>query len=151
MKKYITHKQLLNIAKLLLSLGLFSSIGFSRNEIIIFDKLSDEAKYDTLNYLHLYKTEIKEMVFYFSDTNPINVYEIVSFSSDSIKIDVLNSSWNQFQTKSQNAMFSDPPTALKIISNQQILKIEYKRIEVFREALRLIIPAIIIFCIATFV
>ena len=105
MKKYISCKHLLNIAKLWFSLVLFFSIGFSKNETILFDKLSDEAKYDTLNYLHSYKTEIKEMVFYFTDRNPINVYEVVSFSPDSIKVDVLNNSWNQFQTKSQNAMF----------------------------------------------
>ena len=90
------------------------------------------------------------MIFYFTDRNPINVYEVVSFSPDSIEVDVLNNSWNQFQTKSQNAMFSDPPTALKTISNQKILKIEYKRIEVYRDALRLIIPVIIVFCMAIY-
>tara|TARA_Y100000590_G_C15032823_1_gene755769 strand:+ start:58 stop:513 length:456 start_codon:yes stop_codon:yes gene_type:complete len=150
MKNYISSIQLSNTAKFLLFLGLFFSIGFSKNETILFDKLSDEAKYDTLNFLFLYKTEIKEMIFYFTDRNPINVYEVVSFSPDSIKVDVLNNSWNQFQTKSQNAMFSDPPTALKTISNQKILKIEYKRIEVYRDALRLIIPVIIVFCMAIY-
>ena len=54
MKNYISYIQLSNTAKFLLSLGLFFSIGFPKNETILFDKLFYEKTKDSwrdeLNY-----------------------------------------------------------------------------------------------------